>query len=132
MRLFDSDENRLSLPAQRVVCWDCVSALDLIGQAGNNFLLSTSGLEKGQGWIEFNGRGLQTIATHGPTGTYDYYNRAIVVQVDALRLGGDQVAWGFYPAHDRTTAEINPDPDTYTADGNSGSLPTDPNSTPQF
>jgi hypothetical protein len=131
VRLFDSDENRLSLPAEEVICWACLSELDLAGAAGDQFLKNTSGLERGQGWFEFNGRGLQTLTPHGPSGTYTYMNRAIVVQSDALRIGGDQVAWGLYPVHDRTTAEITPDPNSYDAEGEYGSQ-TDPNSTPTY
>jgi len=130
--LFDSDENRLSLSSRTIRCWDILSASQILGGPGRSFLSGPSGSENSQGWMQFDGRGLQNLSRLGAPGTFEYDNRAVVLQVDSLSLGGDRVSWAFWSAHDRTTAEIDPNPAIANAAGSGGAARTDPDATPTF
>ena len=120
--LFNAEEFDRSQPTREVFCWACLSTDDLFDGIDLNFL-NVPGDERHQGWLRIEGGGFDELRSFDGI-DYEYWNRAIVVQVDNLNGGGNR-SLGFYPAHDRTTAEIDADPYSYTASGIEGS-PTDP------
>lgn len=87
--------------------------------------------EEWQGWLDLEGGGFGKLPILDGSGAFDYYNRALVLQIDDLDIGRG-VQWAPWPAHDRTTAELSPDPRKLNAHASRTAAATEPNAAPQY
>lgn len=91
-RVFDRDEMLQSVSGGTVTCFADRPLRDWTSGATDNPFRFPGG----QGFLEISGQGAA--------------DRALVVQIEAITLDGAATSWALWPAHDRTTAEIDPDP----------------------